>query len=157
MDIDLKFFERAAKPFGINPRILLAMAKVESSLNPWAARYEPGWKYHWRVDHYAKALRITEETEHMFQATSWGLMQVMGTVARELGFDRHLSELTDPNLNVIIACKKLQYLFNKHKRPHDVISAYNQGSPRRRKDGFYRNQQYVDKVVKELNAVKELV
>ncbi len=153
MDIDLKFFERAAKPFGINPALLMAMAKVESGLNPYAVRFEPKWRYHWNCKEFAEELIITPQTEEMLQATSWGLMQVMGTVAREMGFDRHLTELTEPGLNVVIACKKLRLLFNKYKKTHDVISAYNQGSPRRNKRGFYENQNYVDKVLKELKTL----
>ena len=40
---------------------------------------------------------------------SWGLMQVMGQVAREMGFDAtFLSTLCDPEQNLAVGCKLLR-------------------------------------------------
>lgn len=146
-DFDFKALVKLSNSDSVKHSLLHALARAESSLNPYAARFEPNWSYHYNVGFWAKKLGITRATEHTFQATSWGLMQVMGTVARELGFDRHLTELVNPEYNVIIAIRKLDLLFEKYGKLTDVISAYNQGWPKKNADGTYANQRYVDKVL----------
>jgi len=145
--IDLAYFQSICEPFKIDAKLVYAIAMAESALDPNTARFEPGWKYWYKIDDFSKSLRITRDTEKVFQATSWGLMQVMGTVARELGFNKHLTELTKPNYNVAIGVRKLQELFNKYDKLEDVISSYNQGYPRKNEDGEYRNKYYVNTVL----------
>tara|TARA_R110000796_G_C14562598_1_gene435005 strand:- start:2812 stop:3297 length:486 start_codon:yes stop_codon:yes gene_type:complete len=142
----------------IKPELLYAIAMVESSLNPVATRYEPRWKYFYKVEEYAKKAHITEETERVLQSMSWGLMQVMGSVIRELGYEDNLVTALLPIVNIGLGHKKLTQLWNKYGNINDVISAYNQGSPRKSLDGTYRNQRYVSKVLIELaklNGVNE--
>lgn len=152
--IDLAYFQTICEPFEVEAELVFAIAKVESALDPQTARYEPGWKYWFKVDEFAKSLRITRDTEKVFQATSWGLMQVMGTVARELGFDKHLTELTNPQYNVLIGVRKLQELSNKYDKLEDVISSYNQGYPRKDEDGEYANKHYVNTVLGVYKTLK---
>lgn len=142
-----KILVDASKFAGIDPLLAIAIAEVESAGDPCAVRYEPGWKYHYNVENFAKMCRITEATEHMLQACSFGIMQVMGTVARELGFEESLLKLADPRLGAKYGCMKLAKLFKVLKSVDDVIAAYNAGSPIKR-DGKYINQGYVDKVRK---------
>lgn len=145
--INLEFFQHVARPYPIEPELLYAFAMVESSLDPNTCRFEPAWSYHYNVSKYAKKCQITRDTEKVLQSISWGLMQVMGTVAREHGFERHLTELTSPYLNLDIAIQKIMELQAKYEDIADVISSYNQGFPRKMGDGKYRNQAYVDKVL----------
>lgn len=152
--INLGFFKTICHPFDIEAELALAIAQVESGLEPFTARYEPRWKYWYKVGEFASGLGITRDTEKIFQATSWGLMQVMGTVARELGFDRHLTELTNPRYNVIVGVQKLKELHDQWRDTEAVISAYNQGSPRKAADGTFKNQAYVSKVMKQYSALK---
>ncbi len=152
--IDFEFFAHVCDPFPVPPTILYSIAMVESSLDPNTVRYEPLWRYHYKVEMFAKDLNITKETEHVLQSISWGLMQVMGTGARELGFDRHLTELTNPHFNVIIAIKKLEQLYNRYDDLEAVISSYNQGNPRKKADGSFMNQIYVNKVLTVFNLLK---
>lgn len=140
-----KILVDAAKFAGIDPMLAIAIAEVESAGDPLAVRFEPGWKYHYNVDNFAKLCRISQDTEQMLQACSFGLMQVMGTVARELGFEGSLIKLTDPRIGAKYGCLKLSKLFKVLNSVDDVIAAYNAGSPIK-KDGKYINQQYVDKV-----------
>jgi len=137
---------REAKAAGVSPFLALAITEVESAGDPAAVRFEPGWKYHYKVEDFAKACRITAETEKVLQSCSFGLMQVMGTVARELGFSGNLVQLSDPYIGAKYGCLKLAKLFSLLKSTDDVIAAYNAGSPNRTPDGKYVNQQYVDKV-----------
>jgi soluble lytic murein transglycosylase-like protein len=75
---------------------------------------------------------------------SWGLMQIMGSVARQYGFKGNLSSLTEPEINIEIGCK--HFVSKYSVEPKDMISAYNAGSPKKTPEGLYVNQGYVDKV-----------
>lgn len=139
---------------GVNPAITLAFIKQESAGNTYAARYEP--HYRWLLDPelYAQINQITMQTEVVHQKTSWGLCQIMGGVARELGFTGPLTKLTDPNTGLYWSLKKIIQLHEKYPSLPDLISAYNQGSPRLSSMGFYKNQNYVDKVHEEYRKLK---
>ena len=73
---------------------------TESGADPHAIRYEPGWKYLYNTDKFAKKCRITEATESVLQSCSLGLMQDMGTVARELGHTENLVTLFYPQTGI---------------------------------------------------------
>src|SRR5207244_6850484 len=76
----------------------------------YAVRYEPGF-----YDRYVSAMHGLTETEKKMRATSFGLMQVLGQTARELGFDgRFLTELFEPETAIIYGCKKLKREMDKH-------------------------------------------
>jgi soluble lytic murein transglycosylase-like protein len=86
------------------PELVCSIIEQESAWDPWAIRYEPAF-----YDRYILPLRsrgeITHETEARARATSWGLMQVMGQVARETGFAKtFLSELCDPAAGIETGC-----------------------------------------------------
>lgn len=126
--------------------LAIAITEVESNGETTAVRFEPKWKYLYNVEHFAKQCSITIETEQVLQSMSFGLMQVMGSVARELGFTGNLIQLSDPYIGSRYGCAKLGKLFSILKSTDDVIAAYNAGSPLRQKDGTYVNQGYVDRV-----------
>lgn len=142
-----KILIKEAQENFIDPMLCVAIATVESNWNPWAVRYEPQWNYLFKPEYFAKRLAITQSTESVLQSCSWGLMQVMGSVARELGFSEPLQQLCGPSYGVEIGCKKLFELKKKYKKEQDIIAAYNAGSPVLTMDGKYKNQNYVDKVV----------
>ena len=66
-------------------------------------RYEPGF-----LSRYIAPLYTTGKlsaTEAYTRAMSWGVMQVMGQVAREFGFkEASLSELCDPATGIEFGC-----------------------------------------------------
>jgi soluble lytic murein transglycosylase-like protein len=135
-----------------NPKLVHALIVNESNFDAWATRYEPNWQYFTRVSFYAKELGISVETESMHQSTSWGLMQVMGGTARDLGFDEQLTTLCIPNVNIIVGISYLKHLQTRYgQNLEKVVAAYNAGSPRRNKDGRWKNQAYVDKVMDTYN------
>lgn len=138
-----------------DPDLIIAISGVESNWNTMAMRYEKNWSYLYRPEYYAKKLFITKDTESQLQMFSYGLCQVMGSVARELGFDGHLPQLLIPEFGVEFAVKKIIALRKKYSDLGDIISSYNQGSPRKKDDGSYVNQPYVDKVMKNLMQLKE--
>ena len=144
--------KRIAKREGVHDKLLAAIIDTESNWCVWACRYEPGWRWFLNPKQWSKRLHQTTKTEWMQQATSYGLCQVMGTVARELGFKSFLAELCDPEINLIYGAKKLKTLCNKYYLMDDVIAAYNAGKPRKKINDKYRNQGYVDKVNKNFTT-----
>lgn len=133
-----------AKGWGLKPSLVRAIVQVESSGNPKAIRYEPAF-----YERYVKG-KGYQATEAHLLSSSWGLLQVVGLVARELGYEEHLSFLLLPELGLFWGCRKLAELATKYPDEQETIAAYNAGSPRRLKDGTFVNQEYVDKVATEM-------
>lgn len=144
-----------ALEFGLDKLFVESIIRVESAGNPWAARFEPKWRYFLTPEKWAAKNGITVETERVLQATSWSLMQIMGTKLRELGFDGPLTQGTNPEISCHYACKFLKQLFDKWGTPEMVAAAYNGGTPiTDPQTKLFRNQGYVDKVMKIYNELK---
>lgn len=115
--------------------------QTESAFDPWAVRYEPAF-----YERYVKPIAGISETEGRCRAMSWGLLQIMGQVARENGFTDHwLPALCDPETNVELACQILRLRKTATGSWDGALAAYNGGLGGNRHRP-YRNQFYVDKV-----------
>ena len=103
--------KEAAAAHGIDPALVCAVCHHESAgWKRWAVRYEPGF-----YRRYVQSMDL-RETEKITRSTSYGLMQVMGQVAREFGFHgEYLSELLDPRTNLAYGCRKLADCLTKTK------------------------------------------
>ena len=98
-----------AATHGLDPALVCAVVEQESAWNPWAVRYEPGFLSRYVAPLYT-AGKLTA-TEAYTRSMSWGLMQVMGQVARESGFaDQSLTELCDPETGLEFGCRNLAAL-----------------------------------------------
>ena len=90
----------------LEPALVCAIIEQESAWNPWAVRYEPAF-----LSRYVAPLYTAGKigaTEAYTRAMSWGLMQVMGQVAREFGFkESSLPELCDPATGIEFGCRIL--------------------------------------------------
>lgn len=149
---------RVADRHGLPPNLVCALVQVESAGDPWAFRYEPLF-----LRDYLRSLKFSPrppcsfDTEQHGRATSWGLLQVMGQVARERGFSGvFLAELCDPELGLEYGCRQLALLARRYydRRSWDrTIAAYNAGSPRQNTEGRFVNQTYVDKVNRQWAAI----
>lgn len=139
--------KRVASHANIEPSLIAAIVMTESSGQPYATRYEAQWKYLADVDSHANRLKITVMTETMHQATSWGLMQIMGGTARDLGFRDHMPRLCEVDTGLLWGCLYIARLKNRFPALPDMIAAYNAGTPRKDNGGKYFNQAYVDKVM----------
>lgn len=120
-----------AAQHGLDPCLALAIAEQESGWRPWAHKYEPGYRWLWpsRSEMYCPR-GVTRSTELVAQMTSWGLMQVMGAVAREHGFRAaFLAELCDPATGAEYGCRLLAHLLSRWPRVEDAVSSYNAGHP----------------------------
>jgi len=175
---DAVMVQAAAARYGVPPILVTALIEQESAGNAWAWNPEPRYRYLWDVRQRRPFRPVSREEiaseippadfprlagdrdqEWWGQQASWGLMQVMGAVAREHGFDApYLPALCDPWANLDIGCRHLLYLkgrFHEHHGWAGVVAAYNAGSPRRATAGSieYENQVYVDQVMRRLGGV----
>lgn len=110
-----------AAKYAIDPALLCAVVHHESSWNTWASRYEPMF-----YDKYITPLidkgEVHTATEANARATSYGLLQIMGQVARERGFaGKFLTELCDPEVCLEYGCRKLKMALDHH--PGNVRAA----------------------------------
>lgn len=167
---------RLADEFGLPFTFVKAIVWQESHGRPFAFKPEPPYLWLWdcttnrpfrritpveRASEHApkdfKAIRgsVADDAEWWGQQISFGLLQVMGAVAREHGFrGEFLTELTQPAIGLEYGCKHLASLRVRFGPAWGhVIAAYNAGSPRKRPDGTYDNQTYVDDVMAKWEAL----
>ena len=116
-----------AAKYGIPTALLCAVAEQESGWNCWAIRYEPAF-----YDRYIQPLvntgAVKSMTEATARATSYGLCQVMGQVAREQGFaGRYLTELCDPDCGLEMGAKKLAACLKAKPDTFEALQKYNGG------------------------------
>ncbi|HEX4379311.1 MAG TPA: lytic transglycosylase domain-containing protein [Candidatus Acidoferrum sp.] len=103
----LALAHKAAAAQSLDPALVCAVVEQESGWNTWAIRYEPAFFTKYVAPLYTNN-KITG-TEAWARGFSWGLMQVMGQVARESGFDgSFLSALCDPENGLAVGCKVLR-------------------------------------------------
>ena len=174
--LDSILIQSAAAGAALPPLLLIAIIEQESDGNVWAWNPEPRYRYLWDVQFNRPFRTLTEaerasetpsrdfpclggdrDQEWWGQCASWGLMQVMGAVAREHGFrGAYLTELCEPETNLEYGCRHLAALRDRFHAAHGwpgVVAAYNAGSPRRvGVDGPYENQSYVDEVMARLQG-----
>lgn len=157
----------AAGRLGLDPRLVASLILVESGGNPYAWNPEPRYRYFWNVVKNKPYRPITAgeaiskfppinfptlaadpDQEWWAQQASWGLMQVMGAVARENGFKGpFLTELCNPVVNLKIGCFILSNLLKWSKDNVDqALAAYNGGKGGNSKPP-YRNADYAKKVM----------
>jgi soluble lytic murein transglycosylase-like protein len=98
---------KAAAAQSLDPALVCAVVEQESAWNPWAIRYEPLFFAKYVASLYTN--NKISASEAYARGFSWGLMQVMGQVARETGFDAlFLSALCDPEQGLALGCKVLR-------------------------------------------------
>lgn len=108
---------------------LVAQVEKESSGNPEAKRLEAGYRWFYPRGTWP----IGDEL--MFQKTSWGLLQVMGATARELGYTEPATSWpssplkNDHETALDLGCRYLVGMLGRHGNIADALSAYNAGHP----------------------------
>lgn len=95
--------------YNIPTELVCAVIEQESGWNPWAIRFEPAFE-----ERYVRPLGLNP-TQTVERSISWGPMQLMGQVARELGFIGNIPELCDPDTGVDWGCKKLRQCLDRAK------------------------------------------
>lgn len=145
--------ETAAAKYALPVELVKAIIEQESGGNPWATRFEPDFLVRYVSMNPQTFSVASMATERQLRATSFGLMQVMGQVARERGFiGPFLTELCDPAVGIEYGCHVLIKLMARYPNDiNDVISAYNAGSANKYPSGMYHNQDYVNSVCERMD------
>ena len=139
-----------AKTFKVDVSLIKAFIKVESMDQHLAMRYEPHLKrFKWYRNTIPKEMHANK-----YVYCSMGPMQVLYGIARSHGFKGQPYELLNPEYSIKYGVLHLSKLLKRYSL-EDAISSYNQGSPKRGKDGKYKNQRYVDKIKKALANIKK--
>jgi soluble lytic murein transglycosylase-like protein len=123
--------EEWAKKYELDPVVVAAVVLQESAGNPWAIRYEPNYRWLYPAGGPLLVPRgVSEATEVAQQKTSFGLMQVLGAVAREHGCaDPFLTVLCQPAKGLEYGCRHLAKQKKRWPATHKYLAAYNAGRP----------------------------
>lgn len=97
--------KRAALAHALNQALACAVVEQESSWDPWSIRYEPDFR-----SRYVAPLGLPPTVE-IARSISWGLMQIMGQTARDLGYAGPMAQLLEPETGLDWGCRKLAQCF----------------------------------------------
>lgn len=142
-----------AERYKFDPIVIEAMVMVESIGRADAFREEPAF---WR-----KYLATNDLYKHMnprVAAGSYGLMQVMYSTARDMGFpaDRDPEDLFVPRRSLEYGCKYLAWIRDEKFRglPLEAcLAAYNGGPTDDNRRAPYRNREYVARVKAQVRII----
>ena len=146
----LALVDPAAKKNGLDFWTLVAQIEKESSGNPLAMRHEPDFRWF-----YPRGAHPTGD-ELEFQRSSWGLLQIMGATARELGYTVPATPWPssplklDPATALDLGCRYLAADLKRYGNLRDALSAYNAGHAT--PDNFGA---YVEPILERADALKE--
>lgn len=120
-----EIIKRSSQTFEIPEELIKSIIIKESGVRIYAVRYEPAFTRNYLIDKDTGKLKsleklgghipkeINKTTEYVLRSASFGLMQVMGQVAREKGFSKEsLLELCNPELNIYFGCRHFKYLLD---------------------------------------------
>ncbi len=155
MNLPWELITPCAQLHGLEPSLVGAFVAVESGGVADRTRYEKNWGfYHHPTSVFAADLGITEQTEMVAQAHSYGLLQIMGATARDMGYTSFLHGLCRPVIGLEFGCRFIAKKKEQYPVLSDLVASYNAGTPRRGDDGRYRNQEYIDLVLKNYELFK---
>lgn len=141
--------QRHAVRHGLSPLLIAAIVQVESGGDPFAWNPEPRYRWVWDVRRNTPFRGLTpgesasstppgdfftlagdRDQEWWGQRASWGLMQLMGAVAREHGFrGPYLTQLVDVDINLDLGCRHLAKLIRRADGNEDLATGmYNAGA-----------------------------
>jgi soluble lytic murein transglycosylase-like protein len=140
---------------GLNDALVCAVIEQESSWNPAAKRYEPAFYTHY-IRPLMMSMGLTQE-EATNRATSWGLMQIMGEVARELGYTDALPDLCDPATGIEWGCRKLaQCMVRANADAYRALQFWNGGgNPNYAPQVIARMDKYIEELVSNAEEVQD--
>lgn len=133
----------AAVQHTLDPQLVTAVVLQESSGHTDAFRYEPEF-----YDRYLAHKPEYAGKPRRRVSSSYGLMQVMYSTARQHGYGGDPEGLFLPACGLEYGCRHLRLLLNQHGSVEAALAAYNAGSPDSK-----RGQQYAKAVLKRLEAL----
>ena len=145
-----------ASQTGLPERLIAAVIQVESAGNPNAIRFEPSFYTMVQREGFKTPAEVSKPTELTARSFSWGLMQIMGQVARERGCtEPYLSALCEPAAGIHWGCRQLARCRDRFLKTHGwaaVTAAYNGGFGAVKKDGTFTNPYYPKAVLSALGG-----
>lgn len=136
--------------------LIAAVIQVESGGNPWAVRFEPAFYGLIQRGGFTAPAGVSRPTEMNARAMSWGLMQIMGQVARERGCKlQYLSQLCNPSDGINWGCRQLAKCRDRFLQRYGwaaVTAAYNGGFGAVKQDGTFTNPHYPRAVLAALGG-----
>jgi soluble lytic murein transglycosylase-like protein len=136
-----------AKGHGLDPNLVEAVSIAESSGHTDAFRFEPNFYRRYLKDHPDYAADNPRRV-----SSSYGLLQVMFTTAKQYGFDEDPEELFKPAVGLQYGCLHLKRMLAWAKGDtRKALAAYNGGQ------GNWNGsdpQRYASKVLKLYDSVK---
>jgi len=160
--------ENAAKLYELDPDLVEGLVQVESGGDQTAWNPEGQYRYFWNVATGKPFRKVTEkeisneyppddfpclkgdpDQEWWGQQASWGLMQVMGAVARERGYKAPYlgGLLNDVDAALDVGCKHLGLLLKLVRGDVARALAVYNGGMRGNEKRPLRNQKYADRVM----------
>ena len=133
----------AGKHYDIAPQLLVAIAKTETSLNPWAVNVQ-GKGYFPKSKQ--EALKIARKAYNERKSFDVGIMQINVWWLRKYGIS--LETAIEPQNNIIIGAFILKNEINKHGLNWKAVASYHTPVHRNPTRGKY----YAAKVVKNLKG-----
>lgn len=132
-----------ATQYDFDPLFIKAIIAIESDYDTYAVL--PESYYFEKLKHDYRGV------ERLHLSCSWGLMQVMGIVAKERGFSGNYETLLSPHIGIQWGCHYLSYLANHWEFMDDrlLAGAYNGGPGK-------PNEVYAEKVMRIYIRLKEL-
>lgn len=108
----------------LDPALVCAIIEQESNFDPWAIRYEPAF-----FEKYVAPISGLNITEMHGRAFSWGLMQTMGQVAREVGYKGPFPQLCSPETGITVGCEVFsRKMLAAHSDVHQALLYWNGGA-----------------------------
>ena len=116
-----------ANQYGLPPEIVCGQVERESSWETNATRYEPAFFVRY-IEPMIDSGALADMQEAKNRATSFGLLQIMGQVARELGYDGPLESLLIPEIGLAWGCEKLAKCLSSAGNIAAALQRYNGGN-----------------------------
>ncbi|HUJ33275.1 MAG TPA: lytic transglycosylase domain-containing protein [Candidatus Acidoferrum sp.] len=134
----LAIAQQAAQRHQLDEDLVCAVIEQESGWDTYAIRYEPAFRAR-----YVAPLGLPP-TEEIARSISWGLMQVMGQVAREFGYTGGMAALCAPLNGIETGAKVLNHkVACAHGNVREALLAWNGGAnPKYPDEVFARTANY---------------
>jgi soluble lytic murein transglycosylase-like protein len=156
-----RLIQASAKEFSISPILIASVIQVESAGNTHACRYEPRWKHYPSSNEISTLSRTwgaSFDTVKVLMSTSWGLCQVIGTVALENGYQDWSNKLCIPEIGIHYGAKILKKKQERYgSDPCKIYASFNAGSVRMTDGGMFINQKNVDHFYKYYRELERLI
>lgn len=141
--VTLEDFMAAAKHYDVAPELLIAIAKTETSLNPWAINIQ-GKGYF--PKNKKEALQLARKAYDERRSFDIGIMQINVWWLRKYGIS--LETAIEPKNNIIIGAFILKNEINRHGLNWKAVASYHTPVHKNPQRGKY----YASRVIKNLKG-----